>query len=103
MKTGVDYSPNHTFTKEKSPSFSMGYYAETNYSNNGPGPADYNSRIRTEQSFNRSENYFTTAKRPDSTQGKHTAAVGMYSIASEGLANHRNIRYTRCDEGSEVR
>jgi len=70
----------------------MGYSADTEYRNNTPGPAHYNSRIRTEQSFNRSQKYFTVAKRVDSTHGKPSVAVGMYNIATETPSNHKKIK-----------
>lgn len=62
MKTGSDYNPNYDLTKQKSPSFSMGYHMETEYDNKMPGPADYNTALQKSLG-NRSQHYFTMSKR----------------------------------------
>lgn len=81
MKTGVDYNPNYAFGKAKSPSISMGYYMDTDYSKPVPGPADYQPLKTEPTTTEHSQKYFTVSKRP-SMHSRWRAAVGMYNVAS---------------------
>jgi hypothetical protein len=102
-KTGVDYSPEYSFVKEKSPSYSMGYRLETEINYPRPGPADY-KKVHTEQSFNRTEHYFTVAKRADSSNNKSLAG-GYYNISPEYFNKSAKVRFgtsTRPNTGLNV-